>query len=145
MSLERLVEEIRARGAAQVHSIEETAAIETAKITADRDQRVLTIQEESERAAAIEASRERAQRVAAAKLRSRQRLYEAREARMKSSLSATHQLLADYTTQPEYRKVLERMYRYAAETLGEDVRLKGRAEDAAALKRIAPGRVDPTP
>ncbi len=145
MSLDRLVEEIRARGEAEVRSIEENAAIETAKIAADRDRRILEIQQESERAGTIEANHERVQRVAAAKLRSRQRLYEAREARLKSSLGATHQLLADYTTRPEYPMVLERMYRYATGALGPDVRLKGRAEDAAALKRIAPGRVDPNP
>lgn len=145
MSLDRLVEEIAARGAAQVRAIEETTAREAAKITAERDRRVLAIQQGMERAAAIEASRERAQRVAAAKLRSRQRLYEAREARLKSSLAATQQLLADFTNRPEYPKVLERMYRYATETLGDGVRLKGRAEDAAALKKIAPGRLDPNP
>ena len=145
MSLDRLVEEIRARGAAQVRSIEESAASETAKIAADRDRRVLEIEQESERAGTTEANRERAQRVAAAKLRSRQRLYEARETRLKASLGATHQLLADYTAQPEYPKVLERMYRYATEVLGADVRLKGRAGDAATLERIAPGRVDPRP
>ncbi|MGI0054473.1 MAG: V-type ATP synthase subunit E [Thermoplasmata archaeon] len=137
MSLDRLVEEIRARGAAEQSKILAKTQAELAQIAEERDRRVVELTTVTERTAAIEATREKTQRVAAAKLRSRQRLYEAREARLKQSLGETRELLARFVQSPEYPQVLERMYRLAQQELGSNVRVRGRSEDSTVLKRIA--------
>ena len=97
MSLDRLVDEIRQRGEAELRAIEASLSEKTAAIAADRDRRIAGIRRETERVVAAEGARERAQRIAAAKLQARKRLYEAREARLQQGVAATRALLAWFT------------------------------------------------
>lgn len=145
MSLDRLVEEIRSRGEAELKEIEARRAAESQKIAAERDLRVQQLGEEAERQGALEASRERTQRIAAAKLRSRQKLYEAREAHLENALLETRDLLKAYASTPPYAQVLERMYRVAQAELGRDIVVRGRAEDAALLQKVAGNAFQPRP
>lgn len=145
MSLDRLVEEIRSRGEAEEKAILAASQAEVLKVEVERERRITELTDDSARVSDIEAARERTQRVAAAKLRARQKIYEARESRLKQSLSETRELLAQYARSPEYPKVLERMFRYAEGALGAPVRARGRAEDADLLKRIAGNAFDSTP
>ena len=122
MSLERLVEEIRSRGEAELKEVEARLASESQRITEERDRRVQELGVHAERQGQLEANRERAQRVAAAKLRARQKLYEAREARLEHALDETRELLRAYTSTPQYPQLLDRMYRAAQAELGRDSR-----------------------
>lgn len=145
MSLERLVGEIRARAELEITKADAEAKAETARIATDRDQRLEAIRSEAARATQLETARERAQRLAAAKLKARQSLYEAREARLTDAIRETRDLLGDYTKSPEYPKALERMVAAAREELGTSVRVSGRAEDAERLRSIAGASFDPIP
>lgn len=145
MSLERLVEEIRSRAQLEIKTAEEAQRTESARIATERDRRLEEIRSQAERATQVETGRERAQRLAAAKLKARQGLYEAREARLTDAIRETRELLRDYTKSPEYPKVLERMVAAAKAELGGSVRVSGRAEDSERLRRIAATSFDATP
>jgi len=145
MTLESLVEEIRRKGEAELESIAQHRAAETARISADRDGKVGEIRTQSARATDAEVQRERAQRIAAAKLRARKLLYEAREERLKNAVAETRELLRGYTASAAYPNVLRRMCAVATDALGKPVRVSGRAEDAGLLGKVAGKSFDPTP
>jgi vacuolar-type H+-ATPase subunit E/Vma4 len=145
MSLEDLVEEIRRRGEAELRSVTDAQAKETARLTADRDHRIAEIRSESARTTEAEVGRERAQRLAAAKLQARKQLYEAREKRLGAAIVATRELLEGYTATSSYSPTLKRMFQAATDQLGKSIRVMGRAEDAALLGKIAGKSFDPTP
>jgi vacuolar-type H+-ATPase subunit E/Vma4 len=144
MSLESLVEEIRLHAEAELKSTMDRQKAEGVKILGDRDQRIAEIRATSARATELEVSRERAQRVAGAKLQARKMLYEAREKRLEEGLRETRDLLADYTSSPAYPAVLKRMVDVATSSLGRQLHISGRTEDAAALSKIAGKTFDPT-
>ncbi len=137
MPLEDLIEEIRRRGEAELAQITADRDRAASEIAADRDRQVAEIQKASGEASRSEIARERVQRLAAAKLQGRKRLYEAREARLEQAIIDTRKLLADYTGSSEYPDALKRMYAEATATLGKQVRVSGRAEDAALLQKVA--------
>ncbi|HTT73924.1 MAG TPA: V-type ATP synthase subunit E family protein [Thermoplasmata archaeon] len=145
MSLESLVDEIRRRGEAELAAIEAGRATAAAQIAADRDRRIEAVRQASAHATELEIARTRAQRLAAAKLRARKLLYEAREARMHGALEETRTLLAEFTRSPAYPIVLKRMVAAASDALGKQLRISGRAEDAAALQKAAGKAFDPAP
>ena len=145
MTLEDLIEEIRRRGEADVAKVAEERDRVAAAIVADRDRRLAEIREESARSIAAEVTRERTQRIAAAKLKARKVLYEVREARLGRAIEETRTLLRDYTGSSDYPAVLRRMVAVATSTLGKQVRLSGRAEDAALLQKVAGRSFDPRP
>ncbi|MGI0131500.1 MAG: V-type ATP synthase subunit E [Thermoplasmata archaeon] len=145
MTLERLVEEIRARAEAEL--ARERSRIEGAKgqLLADRDRRLARVREESERTAQLDAARERAQKLASAKLTARKLAYEARERQMGEALERARTLLAGYTATDEYPIVVKRMYAFAVDRLGKAIRVRGREKDAALLKSVAGKAFDTTP
>jgi vacuolar-type H+-ATPase subunit E/Vma4 len=145
MSLDSLIEEIRARAEAELKAADEARRAAVAKIEADRDRQIREISETGERATETEVVRERAQRIAAAKLQSRKMLYEARERRLEGALRETRELLSEYTGRPEYAGVLKRMVQVAADELGRPLKVSGRAEDSARLQKAAGKAFDPTP
>ncbi|MFZ0890902.1 MAG: V-type ATP synthase subunit E family protein [Thermoplasmata archaeon] len=145
MSLENLVEEIRQHAEAELKATIEGQKAEETQINADRERRLTEIRTASQRATETEVARERAQRVAAAKLQARKMLYEAREKRLEDGLQETRALLADYTTSSAYPTVLKRMVETATASLGRQIRLSGRAEDASLLAKVAGKSYDPTP
>ncbi len=144
MGLETLLAEIRARGEAELAQVESARDAEAAKIGVEREAAKERIRADARASAAAEAARERTQRLAGAKLRSRKLLYEAREARLKASLEATRGLLADFTRSDAYTQVLKRMVDAATDDLGRQIRVRGRAEDAARLQKAAGKLFDPT-
>lgn len=145
MTLERLVEEIRSRGAADLASSEAKLAAERIRLTQERDRRIAEVtrrlSEEGER----EAARVRAQKVAGARMQARKLEYEARERALTASLGGVRDLLVQFTRSSEYPDVLERMYDFAVDALGKGVRVSGRAEDASALKALAGKAFNPQP
>ncbi len=147
MSLERLVDEIRQRAEAEI--AREAARLETEKagILKDRDQRIGAIRTEGDRQTELEVSRERAQRLARAKLEARKRVFETRERRMGQLLGAAKGLLKEFARSEEYAPLLKRLYAYATQALGKQVKVRGRSEDASLLKSIAKGNFvdDPLP
>jgi vacuolar-type H+-ATPase subunit E/Vma4 len=145
MSLETLVDEIRRRGEAGLADVTAERAAATKQLLAERDERVAAIRAESARETDLEVAHERAQRIAAAKLESRKLLYEAREQRLEGAIEETRSLLRDYTRSPQYPAVLKRMMAAATETLGKQVRIFGRSEDASVLSKVAGRSFDPTP
>ncbi|MHB1435356.1 MAG: V-type ATP synthase subunit E [Thermoplasmata archaeon] len=145
MSLDRLVEEIRQRGASELAKIQSTAEADRARLAADRDRRVAEIREQTQRTTAADIARDRAQRLAAAHLLARKATYEASERRLQQSLGEVRELLRSSTADPAYPKLLERMVARASQELGDSARIRGRAEDAPTLSRIAGARFDPTP
>jgi len=145
MSLESLVEEIRRRGEADVQAAEAEERAAAEKLGKERDDRIAQLRAESAQATAVEIARERAQRLAGAKLESRKKLYEARERRLARSVTATRQILADFTESDDYPGVLKRMCQVATEELGKQLRIGGRAEDAGVLQKVAGKAFDPTP
>jgi vacuolar-type H+-ATPase subunit E/Vma4 len=145
MSLESLVEEIRARAEAELRATIAAQESEALRIAADRDRRIVEIRTTSARTAEVESVRERAQRIAAAKLKARKLLYEAREKRLQGALEETRSLLSDFTSSPEYAAVLKRMVAVATDALGKQARIRGRSEDATKLSRVAGKAFDPTP
>jgi vacuolar-type H+-ATPase subunit E/Vma4 len=145
MSLESLVEEIRRQGEADLAALVAQRDTEVAKIVADRDRQVEEARTEIARATDAEVAHERAQRLAAAKLQARKLLYEAREKRLESAIGETRTLLQEYTRSPHYPAVLKRMMAAATDSLGRQVRILGRSEDAALLARVAGKSFDPTP
>lgn len=145
MTLERLVAEIRARGERELTEESEKFEAEKGRLLADREQRVATIQNDFRTRSEAEARRERAQRVAGARMQARKLEYEAQERAMSASLETVRALLRKFTQGEEYPEVLRRMYALALDELGKDVRVSGRAEDAAVLRSIAGRSFDPTP
>ncbi|MGA8710384.1 MAG: V-type ATP synthase subunit E family protein [Thermoplasmata archaeon] len=145
MSLESLVDEIRRRGEADLAAATAARDAELARIAADRDRRLEELRGENARGTEAEVARERAQRLAAAKLRARKLLYEARELRLTSAVQETRALLSEYTRSAQYATVLKRMVSVANDSLGKQLRISGRAEDAALLQKVAGKSFDPTP
>ncbi len=145
MTLEDLVDEIRRRGEADLAKVAEERDRVAAEIAADRDRRLVEIRAESKRLIALKTARDRTQRVAAAKLRARKVIYEVREARLGRAVEETRTLLRDYTQSRDYPLVLRRMFQTATSTLGKQVRVSGRGEDAAVLQKVAGHSFDPRP
>jgi V/A-type H+/Na+-transporting ATPase subunit E len=145
MPLEQLVEEIRRRGEAELAKIADEKSKSTAEIAGQRDQRLASLREENDRQIASDVARERTQKLAAAKLRARKLVFEAREARLEKSVAETRTLLSEYTGSDEYPAVLKRMFAVATTTLGKQVQVSGRSEDAAALSKVAGKSFDPKP
>jgi len=145
MSLESLVEEIRQHAEAELKATTDRQTAESERIRGDRDRRIAEIRTASQRATEAEVARERAQRVAAAKLRARKMLYEAREQRLAGGLKETRTLLQGYTSSPGYPSVLRRMVEVANDSLGRQLRITGRAEDASVLAKVAGKAFDPAP
>ncbi len=145
MSLESLVEEIRQHAEAELRATLEHEKAELTRIAAERDGKIAEVRATSQRSAETEVARERAQRVAAAKLQARKMLYEARERRLENGLGETRTLLANYTSSPAYPAVLKRMTEVASQSLGKQLRISGRADDAAVLAKVAGKSFDPTP
>ena len=145
MSLESLVEEIRRQGEADLAALTARQDSESAQIASERDRQVAEARAEIEHATETEVAHERAQRLAAAKLQARKLLYEAREKRLEGAIGETRNLLAAYTRSPQYPTVLKRMMVAATETLGKQVRILGRGEDAPLLAKVAGKSFDPTP
>jgi len=145
MTLESLVEEIRRRGEADLARIAGERDRQATAIAAERDRRLGEIRAESERTSAAEVARERTQRVAAAKLKARQMLYEAREARLVRAVGETRDLLEQFTGTSAYPAVLRRMFQVATTSLGKQVKVRGRSEDSATLARVAGKSFDPSP
>jgi vacuolar-type H+-ATPase subunit E/Vma4 len=145
MSLENLVEEIRQHAEAELKATLEKQRAEETQINADRERRLAEIRTASQRATEADVARERAQRIAAAKLQARKMLYEAREKRLEDGLRETRALLAEYTTSSAYPTVLKRMVEAATTSLGRQIRISGRGEDASLLAKVAGKTFDPTP
>ncbi len=145
MSLESLVEEIRQQAEAELKATIDEQKAEGIRIVQDRDRRIAELRATSQRATDAEVAREKSQRVAAAKLQARKLLYEAREARLEGGLRETRGLLASFTATPQYPAVLKRMVEVATASLGRQLRISGRAEDAAPLQKAAGKAFDPTP
>jgi len=145
MSLESLVDEIRRRGEADLAALVAHRDAETAEIVSDRDRRLAALRSESARATDADVARERAQRLAAAKLQARKLLYESREKRLTNAIAETRTLLLEYTRSPQYPAVLKRMVNVANDSLGKQLRVSGRAEDAPLLAKVAGKSFDPSP
>jgi len=145
MSLESLVDEIRARGETELKTVAAQREAELAEIAAERDARVTAVRADAAKATEAEVARYRAQRVAAAHLAARRLLYEAREERLARGFEETRKLLSDITDDVEYAAVLRRMISSAGARLGKSARVSGRAEDAALLARLAGRSFDPAP
>ena len=145
MSLESLVDEIRRRGEADLAALNTHRDEEVAKVVAEKDRRLAELRSERARVTEAEVARERAQRLAAAKLQARKLLYEAREKRLTSAIGETRSLLQEYTRSAEYPAVLKRMVAVATDSLGKQIRVSGRAEDASLLAKAAGKSFDPTP
>jgi vacuolar-type H+-ATPase subunit E/Vma4 len=144
MSLETLVDEIRARGEAELKTIEAQRRADLDKIGADRDARIAALRAEAAKATEAEVARERAQRVAAAHLAARRLLYEAREERLASGFAETRKLLANLTGEAAYAGILRRMIAAATARLGPSARISGRSEDGPLLARLGGPSFDPT-
>lgn len=145
MSLENLVDEIRARGEAELRALGESRARDEASLAADRDRRIDALRAEGARTTELEVARLRAQRLAAANLAARKLLYAAREQRLARSLEETRTKLAEFTEEAEYSAVLKRMVAAASAALGSSIKVTGRTDDAALLRRIAGKSFDASP
>jgi len=145
MSLDSLVEEIRRRGEADLAALTARREADAAKIVAERDRKVAEVQAQTAHTADTEIAHERIQRLAAAKLQSRKLLYEAREQRLESAIGETRGLLQEFTRSSQYPAVLKRMVAAASDSLGKQVRILGRGEDATVLAKVAGKSFDPTP
>lgn len=145
MSLEDLVEEIRRRGETDLAKVRSDREQAEKTLTAERERRLAEIHAESERMSAGEVARDRTQRLAAAKLQSRKMLYEAREARLTRALEETKTLLSEYTRSSAYPATLKKMVGVATASLGKQIRVRGRDEDAAVLAQAAGKLFDPAP
>jgi vacuolar-type H+-ATPase subunit E/Vma4 len=145
MSLESLVDELRARGEAELKAIAAQQDDDLAKIAAERDAKLAQSRAEAARATETEVARDRAQRLAAAHLAARRQLYEAREEKLDAGFAETRRLLSQLTETPAYADVLRRQLQAATARLGKTVRVFGRAEDASLLARLAAKAFDPEP
>ena len=137
MTLDRLLDEIRRRGDDERAAALAAGEEEKQRIVADRDRRIAEITRQLGEQAAVEARRQRSQRIAGARMQARKLEYEAREAALAGSLGSVRTMLGEFTRSSEYSEVLARMYAFAADELGRDLRVSGRAEDASELKEIA--------
>jgi vacuolar-type H+-ATPase subunit E/Vma4 len=137
MSLDRLLDEIRAQGAQELAQAEEKSSSEKLRIVNDRDRRVKQLRSDLETQATNEARRQHGQKIAGARMQARKLEYEAQEAALEGSLASVRDMLKEYTRSTEYPDALARMYAFAVDELGKDVRVMGRAEDASALKNLA--------
>ncbi|MCI4320018.1 MAG: hypothetical protein L3K23_07810 [Thermoplasmata archaeon] len=145
MGLDKLLDEIRQRGESQLAEIAKATAASRTALNEERDRRVAAIGQELQRLADREAERERAQRLAGAKVRARKQVYEAKEQRANAALARSRAELTAFTKGPEYAQVLQRMYAYAVDRLGPKLKIRGRAEDATALKALAGKAFDDEP
>ncbi len=145
MSLESLVDEIRARGESELKAVLERRDAELGRLAAERDARVSALRAASRKATDAEASRERSQRLAAAHLAARRMLYEAREERLDRGLAETRELFGALGNGASYPTIVRRMIASSTSRLGRSARISGRREDATLLARLAGPGFDPTP
>jgi vacuolar-type H+-ATPase subunit E/Vma4 len=145
MPLDRLAEQIQSQSRKQLADEQARLEAETQRIAADRDARVTKVRDDILRQADVEATRERAQRIAGAKMQAKKLEYEAEERALALSLDSVRQHLAGFTASDDYALLLKRMYQVAVDRFGKDVKITGRAEDAARLKSIAGKGFQATP
>jgi V/A-type H+-transporting ATPase subunit E len=137
MSLDKLVDEIRARVSAEVDRTQAEADAEVQRIEAEAQRQLDGLREGSARRTEREIEQERAQKLASARLQARKLIYEAREREMEKALGETRHLLEQYTRSKEYVQVLKHMYQAATSELGSPIRVFGRKEDQAVLETVA--------
>ncbi|HEY6238878.1 MAG TPA: V-type ATP synthase subunit E family protein, partial [Thermoplasmata archaeon] len=142
---ERLVEEIRLRAERELAEERTRTTAEETAIHEARDRKAAQLKSEGRRVAEIDGARERALTVAAAKFQARKKVYEAQETRTGEMLEQVRGLLADYTRSAEYPQVLRKMFSLATERLGKQIKVSGRAEDAAVLRSVGGKSYDETP
>lgn len=145
MGLEELVREIRHRADEEIQREHERLEREGSRLAQERAARVLQLSEQARSQAQAEGDRERAQKVAAARFEARKRRYAAEAAQLNAGLDAARSMLSEYTSSPEYAKLLGRMVDSAQSTLGKGTRVRGRADDASLLKQAAGRAFDPEP
>jgi vacuolar-type H+-ATPase subunit E/Vma4 len=145
MSLDRLLQEIQSRADQAMQKEKDRIESEKGKIQQELQHRVRQIREEAERQAQAAAQRERSRIIASARLQAKRLEYEAREAEAREFLDAVRAELGALTRTPEYPKLLKRLYGYATDRLGKELRLQGRAEDAKLLKALHPSAFDEAP
>ena len=137
MSLDKLVEEIRARVDAEVAQEQARSDAEATRLAAERDREIAELREQSARRTEREVEQDRAQKLASARLQARKMVYESREREMERSLGETRHLLEQFTRTKEYGQVLRHMHHVATTELGHAIRVSGRKEDQALLESIA--------
>ncbi len=145
MTLNGLLSGIQSRADQEFQAARAEAEAEMARLRADRDRRLAEIRGESARRAESESERERTRILAAARMQARKIQYEAREAALVEALDRGRRQLGEFAATDAYEAVLDRMYEDAVARLGKDVRISGRAADAAALKALAGKAFVPAP
>jgi vacuolar-type H+-ATPase subunit E/Vma4 len=145
MSLESLVDELRARGEADLSAVATQREADLGRIASELQGKVAQLRADAAKAADAEAARDRAQRLAAANLAARRLLYEAREEKLDEGFEEVRRLLTGLTETPDYAALLRRQLATANQRLGRTVRIYGRADDAALLGRLAGKAFDPEP
>lgn len=145
MGLEKLLDEIRSRGEAELAAETTRSAKERTAVTEERDRRIAAATDGLRTSGDREAERIRAQAVAGAKVKSRQLLYRAKETRAEQALERARRELAKFTKSPEYPKVIEAMVDEATERLGSKIKIRAREEDAALVKSAAGRAFQDTP
>ncbi len=136
MSLDRLVEEVRARSRAEVKAEKARTLEASRQVVAERDAELRRLAEEAASAVAAEAGRIRSAEVAKARGEGRKLVFEARKRTADRAIADARERLEAYTGSKEYADLLERLYEHAVARLGKPVRLLGRPEDAALLKGL---------
>lgn len=136
MSLDKLVDEIRARVDAEIAQERARTDAEAQRVASERDREVDGIRQEGARRTEREIEQERAQKLASARLQARKLVYEAREREMERSLADTRRLLEQFTRTKEYAQVLRHMHHAATAELGTSIRISGRKEDQALLESV---------
>ena len=143
MSLDRLIEEIRLRAERELDDERKLGDAQEKEIHEERERKVRQLVDDGQRLAEADAARERSQKLASAKLQARKMVYETRERQTTQALDVVRQTLSAYTEDPEYPQALKRMMAFATDRLGKQLRVTGRAEDAATLRTVAGKSFDP--
>lgn len=137
MTLDAIVKEVETTSAKELQQLQAKVEAEVKAIEAQARAEAAKIREDATRKTKLESERERARLLASAKLQAKKQVFEAREKRTEAALEMVRQRLAAYTKAPEYAALLERMVAVGTATLGSDVRLYARSEDASLLPASA--------
>ncbi|MGQ0638739.1 MAG: V-type ATP synthase subunit E [Nitrososphaerota archaeon] len=136
MSIETFVHEIENRKKKDIESLDSELAKKKAAIQSSKNTSIKELQERHANEAKIKSEREEARIVEAGRLQAKKILFDAINTNLDSTFNVIKEELKNYTTTPQYKKVLETMIKAAKKRLDQNITVRGREEDRAILKKM---------
>lgn len=134
--LDIFIKEIENRKEQEIRLLENTLAQKKAEIGHTKETMINELQNQYLGESKLQSQKEFARIVEASKLRAKKILFESINENMDSTFDLIKKEMKNYVQKPEYKNLLKKMVTYAKNTLGSDVIIHCRSNDASIVKEM---------